>query len=87
MLDGVIYPDLRAVIPIALRKRVIDLGHEGHCGVVKVKQRCRECVWWPGIDHDVNDLVMNWTSCITSGKVGHSHAQPSIKQIAFPTKP
>ena len=69
MLDVVIYSDLRALIPIALRKRVLDLAHHSNCGVVKLKQRCRVCVWWLGIDHDVSDFVVNCASCITSGKV------------------
>ena len=32
-------------------------GHEGHLGIVKVKQRCRGLVWWPGIDRDVEAIV------------------------------
>ena len=87
MLDGVVYRDLRAVKAIALHKRVLDLAHEGHCGVVKVKQRFHECVCWPGIDHDVNDFVVNCTSCITSGKGGHSPPTPPVKPIPFPSKP
>ena len=40
----------RLVIPIKLRKQVLDLAHEGHQGIVKTKQRLRTKVWWPGID-------------------------------------
>ena len=44
---------VRIVVPCKLRKRVIDLAHEGHQGVVKSKQRLRSKVWWPGIDSDI----------------------------------
>ena len=42
---------VRIVVPCKLRKRVIDLAHEGH--QVKSKQRLRSKVWWPGIDSDI----------------------------------
>ena len=40
----------RIVIPLSLRKTVLDIGHEGHQGIVKTKAKLRESVWWPGID-------------------------------------
>jgi hypothetical protein len=43
----------RLAIPGKLRKQIVELGHEGHQGVVKTKQRLRSKVWWPGIDRDV----------------------------------
>ena len=42
---------IRTVVPQVLRKRVLDLAHEGHQGIVKTKQMIRSKVWWPGIDH------------------------------------
>ncbi|KAI3359429.1 hypothetical protein L3Q82_002936 [Scortum barcoo] len=47
---------LCTVIPSALRARVLTMVHEGHLGVVKVKQRCRGLVWWPGIDRDIETI-------------------------------
>ena len=35
----------RAVIPLSLRVRVMCLAHEGHLGIMKMKSRCRSCVW------------------------------------------
>jgi hypothetical protein len=37
------------VIPQKLRPRVIELSHEGHKGILKMKQRLRTKVWWPGL--------------------------------------
>nr|XP_039264197.1 uncharacterized protein K02A2.6-like [Styela clava] len=42
----------RIVIPQILRKRVLELAHEGHQGIVKTKNRLRSKVWWPNIDRD-----------------------------------
>ena len=41
---------LCAVVPSVLRAHVLDMAHEGHLGIVRLKQRCRDLVWWPGID-------------------------------------
>ncbi len=42
---GVIFRGTRAVIPEQLRNQVLQLAHEGHPGIVKTKQICRESVW------------------------------------------
>ena len=40
----------RIVIPKQLRCQVLELAHEGHPGILAMKQRLRTKVWWPGID-------------------------------------
>ena len=35
----------RIVVPRKFRKRVLDLAHEGHQGIVKTKERLRSNVW------------------------------------------
>lgn len=37
---------MRIVIPVSLRKRVLELAHEGHQGIVKTKDHLRNKVWW-----------------------------------------
>ena len=49
-IDHVILRGTRIVVPKSPRKRVVNLAHEGHQGVVKTKERLRTKVWWPGID-------------------------------------
>ena len=41
---------MRIVIPVSLRKRVLELAHEGHQGIVKMKDRLRNKVWWPNMN-------------------------------------
>ena len=43
----------RIVIPTSLRKQILELGHEGHPGIVIMKQRLRSKIWWPKIDSDI----------------------------------
>lgn len=59
----------RIVIPGSLRKQTLDLAHRGHQGIVRVKGRLREKVWWPGIDREVEHLVQCCHLCqINSAK-------------------
>jgi transposase InsO family protein len=60
--------DQQAVIPTSLRRRVLDLAREGHLGMVKMKQRCRETVWWPGLDQNIEEMVRSCAACVLSCK-------------------
>jgi hypothetical protein len=84
--EGCLARGERAVIPYPLGYQVLKLAHEGHPGVVKTKQRCRDTVWWPGIDRDIERLTRGWESCVLSGK----SAQPTISPLqpfSYPVGP
>ncbi|KAK0135791.1 hypothetical protein N1851_028355 [Merluccius polli] len=66
--DTCIARGLCTVVPSALRARALAMAHEGHLGIVKLKQRCRDVVWWPGIDKEIETLVKDCTACLLSGK-------------------
>lgn len=53
----------RMVIPRSLRQAVMNIGHEGHLGVVSMKQRLRTKVWWPKLEKDVEKFVKNCDAC------------------------
>lgn len=74
----------RLVIPASLRNRVIDLGHEGHQGIVKTKERLRTKVWWPGIDKDVEKRVR---SCHQCQIVGERSVPEPMTRTKFPEGP
>ncbi len=52
--DGIIKPNS---VQQALRGWVLLMVHEGHLGILRVKQRCHDLVWWPGIDRDIKALI------------------------------
>ena len=63
VLGKLVLSGTRIVIPLSLRKTVIDIGHEGHQGIVKTKAKLRESVWWPGIDRDEERIVRKCHAC------------------------
>ena len=62
-IDGLVMRGNRIVIPKMLRKRILDICHEGHMGIVKTKQLLRSKVWFSGIDKSVESLVSSCLPC------------------------
>ena len=75
-----------SIIPSSLRCKVLAVAHEGHLGMVRMKQRCRGAIWWPGIDRDIEGLVRECEACILSGKSVHPHVAP-LQLIPWPSQP
>ncbi|MGH0159456.1 UNVERIFIED_CONTAM: hypothetical protein FKN15_037301 [Acipenser sinensis] len=76
----------RTLIPAALRAQVLRMAHEGHLGVVKLKQRCRDIVWWPNIDQDIELMVKDCTACLLSGKASPPTPVP-LSPVQWPSAP
>ena len=53
----------RLVVPRSLRKRVVQLAHAGHQGLIKRKTLLREKVWFPGIDTLAAKTVTGSLAC------------------------
>ena len=50
VVGGIVMRATRLVIPKKLRSKVLTIGHEGHVGVVSMKQPLRTKVWWPKLE-------------------------------------
>ena len=59
VLDGSIFRGLRAVGPAELCDPVVQLPEEGHFGIGKGKQRCRDAGCYRGIDSQFRDVISN----------------------------
>ena len=62
--DGVLLRGDRIVPPSSLRPKILELAHEGHPGMDRMKQRLRTKVWWPRIDSEVEKFVKACPSCL-----------------------
>ena len=61
----------RVVIPKNFRDDVLKLLHSTHVGRSAMKAVARSYVWWPGIDHDIDQLVQSCSECAV-----HSNTMP-----------
>ena len=76
----------RVVIPSSLRSRMLELAHEGHPGVARMKGKCREAIWWPGIDADIERYVRDCSACVISGKSVRPSPGP-LQPVKLPSGP
>ena len=53
----------RIIIPKPGREQILDVLHEGHPGISKMKALARNYVWWPKIDADVEAKVKQCNQC------------------------
>jgi hypothetical protein len=74
----------RIVIPSELRDKILELGHEGHPGIVLMKQRLRSKVWWPGIDKDIEKCCK---ACYSCQLVTPCEKPEPMSRREMPTKP
>ncbi|XP_054275129.1 uncharacterized protein K02A2.6-like [Macrosteles quadrilineatus] len=53
----------RVVIPKKLQGKVIQILHEQHPGITRMKLLARSHVWWPGIEKVIEDAVSSCLIC------------------------
>lgn len=51
--DDLLYYDRRIIVPQKMRKNVLNLLHETHLGLNKMKEMAKEYYYWPCINHDL----------------------------------
>ncbi|KAF0308894.1 uncharacterized protein FJT64_019937 [Amphibalanus amphitrite] len=82
---GLIVYGPRLVIPARLRRDILDRLHQSHQGIERTKRRARLCVYWPGIDRDVTNVV---SSCPRCRQLVPSHAnEPLWREDDQPSPP
>ena len=59
----------RIVLPQSLRKKAIEIAHQGHLGICKVKSLLREKVYWLGRDADTNEFISRCTPCQANSRI------------------
>lgn len=55
----------RVVVPESLQKDVLQLLHEQHLGITRMKALARSIVWWPGMDKALENKVRKCEICQT----------------------
>ena len=64
---GLVFVDDQIVIPIDLRRRLLEILHFGHSGITKMMSEAK-VFWWPDMKKDIENKVQDCTACLASGK-------------------
>ena len=62
--DGLILKGTRIVVPSTKQAEILKLIHEGRLGLTKCKLRAKEIVYWPGLNDQLEKLVLNCQLCL-----------------------
>ena len=82
--NDLVLKSTRIVMPTSLRKRAIDLAHEGHQGLTKTKQLIREKIWFPFIDGTVKHII---DSCIPCQSTTPANPPVPLRMSKMPPTP
>ena len=63
IIDGVIVLGNRIIISAKLRSIFLAEMHDAHLGIVKTKLHACRCVFWPGINADIEELCKQCETC------------------------
>ena len=83
--EGLIFRECRIVLPPALQRKVVKLGHSlGHLGKTKTKQMLREKYWFPLMNSMIDTAIDQCYECQVATK--RDREEP-IKVTSIPTRP
>ena len=83
--EGLIFRERRIVLPPALQRKVVKLGHSlGHLGKTKTKQMLREKYWFPLMNSMIDTAIYQCYECQVATK--RDREEP-IKVTSIPNHP
>ena len=62
--DGLILKGMRIVIPDKKREEILKQIHEGHLGLNNCQMLAKETVYWPGLNDQLEQLILNCQLCL-----------------------
>jgi hypothetical protein len=72
------------VIPKELRKKTLRLAHVGHPGMTATKSILRARVWWPKMNTEVEEWVINCMGCALTS---NGERPAPMRATQLPTEP
>ena len=63
VVDDVVIFGTRIVVPASLRREILRELHASHQGLEKTKRRARMCIYWPGLNSDITNIIDSCEAC------------------------
>ena len=77
--DGLIVHGCRLLISTVMRQQVLSDLHESHQGTICTKQRAQLTIYWPGIDNDIDNMILSCQLC--QGHLPSNPIEPLIQKL------
>ena len=71
MHEGVLFKQDRVIISYSLRSNVLHKLHAAHRGTEFTLRHARTCVFWPGLNSQIEDICKNCTTCAQHAQQHH----------------
>ena len=85
VIDDIVLRNERIIIPVALQKEVLERLHVSHQGMVRTKQLAKDLVFWPGMNHEIEEVI---AKCGTCQKYRNYQQKESLKEpVQTPEQP
>ena len=83
LVRGLLLRGTRIVIPSDLRLEMLERLHQGHQGIVRTRARAPQSIWWPGLSHQIEDMIKSCTVCVREQSMPTEPLNPTT----FPERP
>ena len=61
--NGIIFKGIHMIVPKSLCEDMKYLLYVEHLGIVKIKEKNRDIIYWPGINAELENIVNNCDTC------------------------
>ena len=85
--DGIIMKGTRIVIPAKKQEAVSKIIHEWHLSLNKCKWHAKETVYWPGLNEQLEKLVLNCECCLKYSQSKHNQKPTMSLGQEIPSHP
>ena len=63
--DGLVFKGSRIIVPKSLRRKMLEITHQGHVGLEGCLRRMREALFWPGMTSEMKTVVQQCDACLS----------------------
>ena len=82
--DGLVTKGDCVIIPKTLRRDILEKLHAAHQGIENTRLRARTCVYWSGINGDIEEM---FSKCGICQEMQHAQRPEPLLQHEVPTRP
>jgi hypothetical protein len=82
--EGVLYKSNRIIVPKSLKKKMLEKIHLNHMGIEKCRYRAKTCLYWVGMNKNIEEVVNRCQICL---KYRKTKTKEPLECSEVPNKP